>query len=258
VTAAERDELIIAHLPRVHWVAARIYEKLCWMVNFEDLVSIGVIGLIAAVDRYDPSYGVQLHTYAEHKIRGAILDSIRTSDGIAARQRQAAKRIRRALDAMEQRLCRPAAEEEAAAELGLTLEEYRTVAEQVRPIRLKSLDSPGSVANGGVRLADTITADEHSQPSWRFEHDELRKLIKAGITSLPEVQQTVLREHFFRGQPLRVIADLLGVHVTRVSQIKIQAVEKLRAYVLERWYGRKDVPENDHATRKRSGTVVAC
>jgi RNA polymerase sigma factor for flagellar operon FliA len=258
VTAAERDELIIAHLPRVHWVAARMYEKLYWLVNFDDLVSVGVIGLIAAVDRYDPSYGVQLHTYAEHKIRGAILDSIRTSDGVAARQRKAAKRIRKTLAAIEQRLCRPAEEEEAAAELGLSLEEYRAAAEKTRPIRLKSLDSPGKVADGSVRLADTIAAGEHSQPSWDFERAELEELIQAGITSLPEIQRTVIREYFFRGQPLRVIAETLGVHLTRVSQVKIQAVERLRAYVLERWSGRKDSADDSGETRRRAGTLMAC
>lgn len=258
MTAAEREELIISHLPHVHWVAARIHDKLCWTVNFEDLVSTGVIGLIAAVDHYDPSYGVRLHTYAIHKIRGAILDNLRTSDGIAARQRRAAKQLRAAIAAVEQRLCRKAAEEEAADELGFSLEEYRKAVEKTTPIHIRSLDACSQVGDRMVRLCDTIAGKEEMQPSWILERDELRDLVRSGVASLPQNQQRVIRDYFFRGQPLREIAAALGLHVTRVSQLKIQAVEKLRTYLMERLSAGKDCTRNDDRAGKHARSLVAC
>lgn len=256
MTRAERDELILTHLPHVHFVAARLHHKLCWMVNFEDVVSTGVIGLIAAVDGYDPSLGVRLPTYADYRIRGAILDSIRTGDGVAARQRKAAKRLRAALASVEQRLCRPAAEDEAAQELGVTVEEYRKTLAKVTPIRLRSLDSSRGPDGGAAPLSDTLADGERSQPSWALEREELRQLIRRGIALLPDVQQRVIQEYFFQGKPLRQIAEALGVHVTRVSQLKGQAIGKLRAYVLERWSNGKD--RSRHDAGQRPGNLVAC
>jgi RNA polymerase sigma factor for flagellar operon FliA len=228
------------------------------MVNFEDLVSIGVIGLIAAVDHYDPSHGVRLHTYADYKIRGAILDNLRTSDGVAARQRRAAKQLRAAIAAVEQRLCRKVDEDEAADELGVSLEEYRKAVEKTTPVYLRSLDAYSYVGDRLVRLRDTIADKEEMQPSWGLEQAELRDLVRSGVASLPQNQQRVIRDHFFQGQPLRQIAVTLGVHVTRVSQLKIQAVEKLRAYVLERLSTKKDGTRNDAQAGKHSRSLVAC
>src|SRR6202795_1882222 len=123
--ADERERLILEHLPQVRLIARRIHERLPESVNLDDLISTGTIGLIAAIDRFDPRHNVKLKTYAEYKIRGAILDSLRGLDWAPRQQRKRAKLIEAAIAVVEQRLQRMPDEEEIAEHLGLTLEEYR-------------------------------------------------------------------------------------------------------------------------------------
>src|SRR5271169_570171 len=113
--AASREDLIMEHLPQVRWIAARIHEKLSDSTALEDLISIGIIGLINAIDNFDPALNVKLKTYAEYRIRGAILDSVRGMDGIAPHKRKRLKLVQTALQTVEQRLKRVPTEEEIAA-----------------------------------------------------------------------------------------------------------------------------------------------
>src|SRR5579864_7611147 len=122
---ASREQLILDHLPQVNWIATRIHEKLSGNTNLEDLISTGIIGLINAIDNFDPAFNVKLKTYAEYKIRGAILDSVRGMDGIAPHKRKRLKLVQTALDTLEQRLQRAPTEEEIAAEMELPLREYQ-------------------------------------------------------------------------------------------------------------------------------------
>src|SRR5713226_8438520 len=119
-----REQLILEHLPQVKLIARRIHERLPVSVSLDDLISTGVLGLIAAIDRYDSSHDVKLKTYAEYKIRGAILDSLRGLDWAPRQQRKRSKQIEAAIAALEQRLHRSPSEDEIAAQLGLSIEEY--------------------------------------------------------------------------------------------------------------------------------------
>src|SRR6266478_1864435 len=121
ISAEERERLIMEHLPQVRLIARRIHERLPESVSLDDLISTGVVGLISAIDHFDPSHNVKLKTYAEYKIRGAILDSLRGLDWAPRQQRKRAKQIEAAIVAAEHRLHRTASEEEIAAELGLSL-----------------------------------------------------------------------------------------------------------------------------------------
>src|SRR5579859_7495940 len=121
---ADRERLIIEHLPQVKLIARRIHERLPGSVSLDDLISTGVIGLIAAIDRYDATHDVKLKTYAEYKIRGAILDSLRGLDWAPRQQRKRSKQIEAAISRAEQLLHRSPTEEEIAAQLGLKIEEY--------------------------------------------------------------------------------------------------------------------------------------
>src|SRR6202165_527284 len=136
--AEERERLIIEHLPQVRLIARRIHERLPESVSLDDLVSTGTLGLIAAIDRFDPAHKVKLKTYAEYKIRGAILDSLRGLDWAPRQQRKRAKQIESAISVIEQRLQRMPGEEEIAAHLGLTLEEYRGWLVDIRGVNLGS------------------------------------------------------------------------------------------------------------------------
>ena len=141
--AASREQLILDHLPQVNWIATRIHEKLPGNTNLEDLISIGIIGLINAIDNFDASFNVKLKTYAEYKIRGAILDSVRGMDGIAPHKRKRLKAGADGLDTLEQRLQRAPSEEEIAAEMGLPHAGVSGVAGwSLRGISIGSLDAP--------------------------------------------------------------------------------------------------------------------
>src|SRR5271156_4480551 len=120
----ERERLILDHLPQVRLIARRIHERLPESVSLDDLISTGIVGLISAIDRFDASHNVKLKTYAEYKIRGAILDSLRGLDWAPRQQRKRSKQIEAAIAVVEQRLHRSPSEEEIAAHLGVTLVEY--------------------------------------------------------------------------------------------------------------------------------------
>src|SRR5690349_20128619 len=124
-TSEERERLILEHLPQVRLIARRIHERLPENVGLEDLISAGVVGLIAAIDRFDARHNVKLKTYAEYKIRGAILDSLRGLDWAPRQQRRRAKLIESAIASLEQRYQRTPTEEEIAAHLGLSVAEYQ-------------------------------------------------------------------------------------------------------------------------------------
>src|SRR5947208_927072 len=142
--AEERERLILEHLPQVRLIARRIHERLPDSVNLDDLISTGTLGLIAAIDRFDPKHNVKLKTYAEYKIRGAILDSLRGLDWAPRQQRKRSKQIEAAIASAEQRLHRAPSEEEIAAELGLTIEAYHEWLVETHGLNLGSLENaPG-------------------------------------------------------------------------------------------------------------------
>src|SRR5258708_16203131 len=135
----ERERLILEHLPQVRLIARRIHERLPESVNLDDLISTGTLGLIAAIDRFDSSHNVKLKTYAEYKIRGAILDSLRGLDWAPRQQRKRSKQIEAAISVAEQRLHRAPSEEEIARQLDVTLEEYHEWLVDIRGVNLGSL-----------------------------------------------------------------------------------------------------------------------
>src|SRR6266705_3721906 len=141
MTESEREQLILEHLPQVRLIARRIQERLPENITLEDLVSTGVLGLISAIDHFDPAHRVKLKTYAEYKIRGAILDSLRGLDWAPRQKRRRSKQIEAAISVAEQRLHRSPSEDEIAAQLGLSIEEYHGWLVEVRGLNLGSLEN---------------------------------------------------------------------------------------------------------------------
>src|SRR3989454_11658482 len=139
LSSEERDRLILENLPQVRLIARRIHDKLPESVSLDDLISTGVVGLITAVDHFDPAQNVKLKTYAEYKIRGAILDSLRELDWAPRQKRKKAKRIEAAINTAEQRLHRTPTEEDVAGELKLTLDDYHEWLVEVRGVNVGSL-----------------------------------------------------------------------------------------------------------------------
>jgi RNA polymerase sigma factor FliA len=230
----ERERLILEHLSHVRWIAMRIHEKIGGAVSLDDLVSSGVIGLINAVDSYDPKFNVKLKTYAEHRIRGSILDSIRGLDGIPVHKRKRLKEVEAAIAATEQRLQRVPTEEEIASELKIPLAEYQEMLGDLQGVSLGSLDE---VADGfsESKLLRYVAHDEESLPTRILERAELEKLLAEAVNKMPRLERTILTLYYKEEQNLHEIAEILGIHTTRVCQLKSQAVLRLRAYVVKKW-----------------------
>jgi RNA polymerase sigma factor for flagellar operon FliA len=233
----DRDALIMSHLPQVRWIAASFHERLPATVLEEDLVSAGIIGLISAVDNFDPSRNASLRTYAEHKIRGAILDSIRGLDGIAAHQRKRAKQVQAAIEAAEQKLHRAPSEEEIAAELGITTAEYQQTLLDVRGVTLGALEF---VTGDGTTtsLLRYIADREESSPGWMVERQTLERLLAETLDNMPKIERTIISLYFMEELTLTEIGRVLNLHNSRVCQLKQQAILRLRAVMLKRWPGK--------------------
>ena len=222
----QRQRLILEHLPQVHLLARKIHGRLPERVNLDDLVSNGIVGLISAIDRFDPARDVQLGTYAQHKIKGEILDSLRRMDWAPRQQRKYAKQIEAAIAKAEQRWHRLPTDEEIAAALNLPLDVYRQRRAKLHNVNLDRLESIG---------ADDSHPRGKECPSTVFERSELRRILAAAIARLPEIHQTVLSMYYRDELRLREISRIVGLHASRVSQIKQQALQRLRAWLAEIW-----------------------
>jgi RNA polymerase sigma factor FliA len=234
MSSDERDRLILEHLPQVRLIARRIHERLPESVSLEDLISTGIVGLISAIDRFDPRHNVKLKTYAEYKIRGAILDSLRGLDWAPRQQRKRSKQIEAAIAALEQRVQRAPSEEEIAAELQLTIEAYHEWLVDIRGVNLGSLECT-SADDDGRDLLKYISDDEDAWPSRLLERAELEQLIAQGIEKMPYIEKTVLSLYYYEELTLREISKIVSLHESRISQLKSQAILRLRAYVEKRW-----------------------
>jgi RNA polymerase sigma factor FliA len=233
-SAEERERLILEHLPQVRLIARRIHERLPESVSLEDLISTGIVGLISAIDRFDPSHNVKLRTYAEYKIRGAILDSLRGLDWAPRQQRKRTKQIEAAINVAEQRLHRAPTEDEIAAELKLTMEEYHEWLVEVQGVNIGSLES-SSPEDDGRDLLRFVSDKEENWPSRLLERAELERLLAAAIEKMPQVERTVLSLYYREELTLREIAKVVNLHESRVSQLKSQAILRLRSFIEKRW-----------------------
>jgi RNA polymerase sigma factor for flagellar operon FliA len=231
---AEREDLILEHLPQVRLIARRIHERLPDSVALDDLVSTGVLGLIAAIDNFEPAQNVKLRTYAEYRIRGAILDSLRGLDWASRDRRRKAKQIEAAMAAAEQRWNRGASEEEIATELELSLEEYHKWLVEIRGLTLASLDY-SSDHEDGRSLLELVSDSETQWPSRLLETSELERLLAEGLGKMPPVECTVLSLYYKEELTLREIAEVMRLHLSRISQLKSQAILRLRVYLVKRW-----------------------
>ena len=236
VSEEERERLILEHLPQVRLVARKIHERLPESVCFDDLISAGVIGLIQAIDNFDSRQNVKLRTYAEFRIRGSILDSLRETDWAPRLKRRQAREFETAIARAEQRLGRTPEEAEIAQELNLSIDEYRQKLTEMEALNIGELEFARDENDTPVILKYAASAEEES-PAVTMERVELERLIAASIDRIPKVEKTVLSLYFYEELTLREIAGIMGIHLSRVSQIKSQAILRLRTSMVKRWPG---------------------
>jgi len=234
LTTEERERLILEHLPQVRLIARRIRDRLPENVSLEDLVSSGIVGLIAAVDQYDPAHNVKLKTYAEHKIRGAILDSLRGLDWAPRQRRKKAKQIEFAIARAEQRLHRIPGEDDIAAEMGVDLEEYHRWLVEVQGLNIGSLEYTGEDGEG-KGLLEYLSDDQDLLPSRVLERSQLEQLLADAIRKIPPMERTVLGLYYLEELTLREIAQVVDLHESRISHLKSQAILRLRADIEKVW-----------------------
>jgi RNA polymerase sigma factor FliA len=227
---AERDELILEHLPQIKYIAQRIYAKLPSHVEMNDLVSAGILGLLDAIEKFDPSRGVKFKTYAELRIKGAILDSLRNLDWAPRSLRKKSKDLERVYRDLEQRLGRPATDKEVCDELEISLEEYFELLDQIKGLNLGSFqDMQGTDDDkNGEPLIKYVPDAPQKDPFLIFHKSEIQKILGTAIDTLPKKERLVISLYYYDELTMKEIGKVLGVNESRVSQLHTKAVLKLR------------------------------
>jgi RNA polymerase sigma factor FliA len=238
--AQEREMLLMEHLPAVRYIARRIHERLPQHVDLEDLVSAGVVGLIDALSKFDRSKKVQFKSYAQFRIRGAILDSLRTLDWSPRELRRKGRAVEEAIRSVTQRLGRVPTEQEIATEMGLSLNEYQQLLGELKGLEIGSLHMERSEDSGDEELAYVPGAPE-DDPLFRCLKGEMKQRLADAIDDLPEKERLVLTLYYYEELTMKEIGLTLGVVESRVSQIHSSAVLRLRSS-LAGFRGRNSVP----------------
>jgi RNA polymerase sigma factor for flagellar operon FliA len=211
----------------VRLIARRIHERLPGHVSLEDLISHGTIGLISAIDNFDPQQKVKLKTYAEYRIRGAILDGLRGMDWAPRGRRKLSRQIENAISSSEQRLGRVPSEEEIASELSISVEEYREWLVDTENLQIGDLEF-ASADGDGYNMLKYISDEESRQPSRIVERSALEALLASQISRMPKIERNVLSLYFYEEMSLKEIGQIMDLHVSRISQLKTQAILRLR------------------------------
>jgi len=226
-TTETRDSLVMQHLPQVHLIARRIHRRLPAHISRDDLISSGVIGLLAAIDSFDESRNVQLKTYAERRIRGAILDFLRRADWTPRNTRKKSKAIKLAVHRCGQRFGRDPLEEEIAAELKITPATYRQWLNDAQGIDLLPLEFV--IQEGGrIDLLAVVADRNENSLLQKLERSELEKILAGAIESMPKQARTILKLYYYEELTLGEISAVVELHLSRVAQLRVQSINRLR------------------------------
>ncbi len=218
-------------------IARRIHDRLPSYISLDDLISTGVIGLLAAIDNFDESLNVQLKTYAERRIRGAIMDSLRDLDWAPRETRKRSKVIEAAIHKAKQRHGREPTEEDIAAELGITPAEYQQWLTDIQAIDLQAMEYVASDGRRSDLLRVIPDTNEDDWPSNIVERSELERILALAIERMPKLERTVLNLYYFEELSLAEISKVVKLHLSRVAQLRVQGVLRLRSHLQRVWSG---------------------
>ncbi|MCK4777558.1 MAG: RNA polymerase sigma factor WhiG [Actinomycetia bacterium] len=225
-----RNFFINKYAPLVKYVAGKISISMPDNVEFDDLVSYGIFGLIDAIEKFDPNRGIQFKTYALLRIRGSIFDELRSIDWIPRSIRQKAKNLENVMITLEARLGRPPEDNEIADEMDITEDELKKLFLKINGISLVSLNDIWFVGDNKDEIAilDTIESPEALNPDYILEKEELKGIIVERIKSLPDKEKKVIVLYYYEDLTLKEIGDVLEVTESRVSQLHTKAILRLR------------------------------
>jgi RNA polymerase sigma factor FliA len=228
-----RDRLILTYAPLVKYVAGRLGSGLPAHVDENDLVSYGLLGLIGAIERFDPGRDIKFETYAIARIKGSIIDELRALDWVPRSVRSRARDIERAIGELERKLHRAPTDEEISEKLGITTGDLDDSLSEIGRSSIAALDELWTISSTGggdqVALIDTIEDTQGPEPQSELAQTELKEALGEAIARLPEREKLVVTLYYYEELTLREIGEVLGVTESRVSQLHTKAILRLKA-----------------------------
>jgi RNA polymerase sigma factor for flagellar operon FliA len=226
------NALVENYLPLVASVMGRLAMTLPSHVDRDDLYSVGLVGLLQAIRNYDPACDTAFETYARVRVRGAMLDELRRMDWVPRTIHEKARKLKAAMTQLEQKLGRAPTGAQMAQALGISVEEYNGLLDEVRPATFVCMDSAASSEDGdGGALYEVIADTTTDGPLEQVSQRELKELILKRLKELPEMQRKVLALYYLEDMHLREIAEGFGLTESRICQIHSQAIQSIRAYM---------------------------
>lgn len=225
-----RDYFVIKYAPLVKYVAGKISMGMPQNIEFDDLVSYGIFGLIDAISKFDPARGIKFKTYAMTRIRGAIFDELRSIDWIPRSIRQKAKQIEQVISELENKLGRTVEDDEIARELGVTIDDFQSLLSKLSGTSMLSLNDIWYLGddNDELSILETLEAPETMNPDVLIEKEEIRDYIIDAIKKLPDKEKKVIVLYYYEDLTLKEIGEVLEVTESRVSQLHTKAIMRLR------------------------------
>ncbi|MCL2025948.1 MAG: RNA polymerase sigma factor WhiG [Leptospirales bacterium] len=225
-----RDYFVIKYAPLVKYVAGKVSMGMPQNIEFDDLVSYGVFGLIDAIGKFDPARGIKFKTYAMTRIRGAIFDELRSIDWIPRSIRQKAKQIEQVISELENKLGRTVEDEEIAREMGMANDEFQSLLNKLSGTSMLSLNDIWYLGddNDELSILETLEAPENMNPDILIEKEEIRDYIIDAIQKLPDKEKKVIVLYYYEDLTLKEIGEILEVTESRVSQLHTKAIMRLR------------------------------
>ena len=229
ITTENREEVIKQYSPMIKYVANRIAMRLPPHIEVDDLISVGVLGLIDAITKYDPTRGAKFKTYAEFRVRGAILDELRSMDWVPRSVRQKASNIDSVVQKLQSTLGRPPEDEEVAGEMGISLDQFFDTLNETKSMPVLSLEGLGIAKETGEQqsLLDCLAGKGDTDPETQIRLNELKVIIAQAIDTLPEKARLMISLYYYEELTMKEIGVVLDVTESRVSQIHSKAVFKL-------------------------------
>lgn len=231
-----RDQLIVEYSPLVKYVAGRVSTGLPNSIEQADLVSYGIFGLIDAIDKFDLDRGIKFETYAVSRIKGAIIDELRSIDWVPRSVRAKAREVEKTINSLENSLKRSPSDEEISEAMGIGIADLQAIYSQMSFVSLVALDevmSMGSDRSDKVALVDTIEDTGAEDPVQSFEGEEMKQILSQAIDKLSEREKIVVTLYYYEGMTLNEIGQVLGVTESRVCQMHTKAVMQLRGRLAE-------------------------
>jgi len=234
VDQAWQEQMILQYAPLIKYIAGRLALRLPSHISLDDLISSGIIGLIDAIQKFDPSKNISFKTYAEFRVKGAILDELRSLDWIPRSVRKKSHVLEKTYAELERNLGRPAEPEEVCLALGLELEEFYQLLDETKAVSLVELEGLWKAARSGsdyleAELSDFLQDENYRDPSLALHFSELREVLVQAIDGLPDKEKLLVSLYYYEELTMKEIGEIMGCTESRISQLHTQAMLRLRA-----------------------------